>query len=56
MRPLRSEGVARRSKVAHFDLGEWRMAKKYANSDHLQRKSLTWVARVMQERTENVAG
>ena len=32
------------------------MPKRSANSDHMQRKSLTWIARVMEERTENVSG
>ena len=32
------------------------MPKRNAKSDHMQRKSLTWIARVMKERTENVSG
>ena len=52
IRPVRSEGVARECKVVDFDLGG---PKRNANSDHMQRKSLTWIARVMEE-TENVSG
>ena len=32
------------------------MPKRNAKSDHMQRKSLTWIARVMEERTANVSG
>ena len=37
-------------------LEEWRMPKRNAKSDHMQRKSLTWIARAMEERTESVPG
>ena len=37
-------------------LEEWRTPKRNAKSDHMQRKSLTWLAKVMEERTENVPG
>ena len=37
-------------------LEEWRMPKRNAKSDHMQRKSPTWIARVMEERMENVSG
>ena len=57
---MRSEGVARWRKAVEFDLEGWRMAKRIANLDPVQRKSLrfhgTWTARVMEERTENVPG
>ena len=39
--------------MGNFDLGG---PKRNAKSDHMQRKSLTWIARVMEERTENVSG
>ena len=32
------------------------MPKRNAKSDHMQRKSPTWIARVMEERMENVSG
>ena len=32
------------------------MPERNAKSDHMQRKSQTWTARVMEERTENVSG
>ena len=32
------------------------MPKRTAKSDHMQRKSPTWIARVMEERMENVSG
>ena len=35
-------------------LEEWRMPKRNAKLDHMQRKSPTWIARVMEERMENV--
>ena len=37
-------------------LEEWRMPKRNAKSDHMQRKIPTWIARVMEERMENVSG
>ena len=56
IRPVRSEGLARERKAVEFDLGDWEMPWKNAKSDHMQSKSLTWIARVMEERTENVSG
>ena len=32
------------------------MPKRNAKSDHMQRKSPTWIVRVMEERMENVSG
>ena len=32
------------------------MPKRNAKSDHMRRKSPTWIARVMEERMENVSG
>ena len=55
---VRSEGVARRGKVVEFDLG-WvengeEECKFGSHAEEELAMPRTWIARVMEERTENV--
>ena len=48
------------AKLLNLTLEEWSTTTENANSEHMQRRSLrchgTWIARVMEEWTENVPG
>ena len=55
IRPVRNEGLENATWL-DLILEEWRMPKRNAKSDHMQRKSPTWIARVTEERMENVSG